>query len=84
MTALVTPPRDLRFELARLAHDFRTFAPELVAEPKVSLYRIYRDTRFSGDKSPLKTHVAAHFPTRGLGRNEGAAANDAARHDARA
>jgi uncharacterized protein (TIGR02453 family) len=26
-----------------------------------SLYRIYRDTRFSHDKSPYKTHVAAHF-----------------------
>jgi uncharacterized protein (TIGR02453 family) len=25
------------------------------------MYRIYRDTRFSGDKSPYKTHVAAHF-----------------------
>ena len=58
--------------LARLADDFRTFAPEFVADPKVSLYRIYRDTRFSEDKSPLKTHVAAHFPTRGFPRNEGA------------
>jgi uncharacterized protein (TIGR02453 family) len=50
--------------LERLANDFRLFAPELVADPKVSLYRIYRDTRFSPDKSPLKTHVAAHFPHR--------------------
>jgi uncharacterized protein (TIGR02453 family) len=25
------------------------------------MYRIYRDTRFSADKSPYKTHVAAHF-----------------------
>ena len=58
--------------LARLAVDFRRFAPELIAEPKVSLYRIYRDTRFGSDKSPLKTHVAARFPTRGLGRKEGA------------
>ena len=39
----------------------------------MSLYRIYRDTRFSADKSPLKSHVAAHFPSRGLARNEGAA-----------
>jgi uncharacterized protein (TIGR02453 family) len=58
--------------LARLANDFRTFAPEFIADPKVSMYRIYRDTRFSEDKSPLKTHVAAHFPTRGFPRNEGA------------
>jgi uncharacterized protein (TIGR02453 family) len=26
-----------------------------------SLFRIYRDTRFSKDKTPYKTHVAAHF-----------------------
>jgi uncharacterized protein (TIGR02453 family) len=38
----------------------------------VSLYRIYRDTRFSGDKRPLKTHVAAHFPSRRFPRGEGA------------
>lgn len=58
--------------LARLARDFRSFAPELVADPKLSLYRIYRDTRFSEDKSPLKTHVAAHFPSRAFGRSGGA------------
>lgn len=58
--------------LARLAVEFRTFAPELVADPRVSLYRIYRDTRFSDDKRPLKTHIAARFPTRGFPRNEGA------------
>lgn len=52
--------------LARLAEDLRTFAPELLADPKVSLFRIYRDTRFSADKSPLKTNAAAHFPNRRL------------------
>jgi len=56
----------------RLATDFRAFAPELVATPKVSLYRIYRDTRFSDNKLPYKTHVAAVFPTRGLQKHEGA------------
>lgn len=58
--------------LERIRRDLRVFAPELVADPKVSLYRIYRDTRFSADKSPLKTHVAAHFPSRALGRSAGA------------
>jgi uncharacterized protein (TIGR02453 family) len=52
--------------LARLAEDFSAFAPELVADPKVSLFRIYRDTRFSNDKTPLKTNAAAHFPNRKL------------------
>src|SRR3954469_9096113 len=56
----------------RLAEDFRAFAPELVASPKVSMYRIYRDTRFSENKTPYKTHVAAVFPTRGLPKHEGA------------
>ena len=56
----------------RLAVDLRSFAPELVASPKVSLYRIYRDTRFSDNKAPYKTHVAAVFPTRGLPKHEGA------------
>ena len=58
--------------LARLAVDFRAFAPELISDPKVSLFRIYRDTRFGSDKSPLKTAVAAHFPSRRFTRNEGA------------
>jgi len=56
----------------RLAGDFRGFAPELVASPRHSLYRIYRDTRFSEDKKPLKTHAAAVFPWRGLPKHEGA------------
>lgn len=56
----------------QLAIDFKRFAPELVASPKHSLYRIYRDTRFSEDKTPLKTHVAAVFPWRGLAKHQGA------------
>jgi len=56
----------------RLADDFRSFAPELVASPRLSMYRIYRDTRFSDNKTPYKTHVAAVFPTRGLQKHEGA------------
>ncbi|MCP5120127.1 MAG: DUF2461 domain-containing protein [bacterium] len=42
------------------------FAPDHVTEPKAAVYRIYRDTRFSKDKTPYKTHVAANFPRRGL------------------
>ena len=57
--------------IEQLAHDFQTFAPELVASQK-SIYRIYRDTRFSDDKTPLKTNIAASFPWRGLPRHQGA------------
>src|SRR6185436_12635721 len=55
-----------------LAAEFAKFAPEIQASPKSSLYRIHRDTRFSKDKSPYKTHVAAVFPVRALGKHEGA------------
>jgi uncharacterized protein (TIGR02453 family) len=58
--------------IERLAVDFRAFAPDLAASPKASLYRIYRDTRFSDDKTPLKTHVSAVFPHRDLGKHRGA------------
>lgn len=56
----------------RLADDFRDFGPEFVASPKTSMYRVYRDVRFSANKAPYKTHVAANFPTRGLPKHEGA------------
>src|SRR5213596_3711345 len=56
-----------------MATEFQRFAPEMVASPKASAYRIHRDTRFSKDKSPYKTHVAAVFPRSGLGKHEGAA-----------
>jgi uncharacterized protein (TIGR02453 family) len=48
------------------------FAPELVTDPKRSIFRIYRDTRFSPDKTPYKTHIAAHFFPSKAGKNEGA------------
>jgi uncharacterized protein (TIGR02453 family) len=42
------------------------FAPEYVTDPDKAIYRIYRDTRFSPDKTPYKDHIAASFPRRGL------------------
>jgi len=54
-----------------LAGEFADFAPEILVSPKC-LFRIYRDTRFSKDKRPYKTHVAASFSVRGLDRHEGA------------
>lgn len=53
--------------IEQLANDLQKFAPELLAGPK-SLFRIYRDTRFSEDKSPYKTHVAAVFPNKTLSK----------------
>lgn len=40
---------------------FAQFAPEMVGEPKRSMFRIHRDVRFSHDKSPYKTHAACWF-----------------------
>jgi uncharacterized protein (TIGR02453 family) len=58
--------------IERLAADFRSFAPELEASPKKCLYRIYRDTRFSDDKTPLKIQAAASFRWKTLPRGESA------------
>ncbi len=60
--------RDVRDPMLRfieeVAEPLRRVSPAVVADPRPvggSLFRIYRDTRFSKDKSPYKTHVAAHF-----------------------
>ena len=57
--------------LDQLAVDMRAIAPELMVGPK-SMYRIYRDVRFSENKQPYKTHVAASFWPRSLGKGGGA------------
>ena len=43
----------------------RGFAPDYVTDPDKAIYRIYRDTRFSKDKTPYKDHIAASFSRRG-------------------
>lgn len=52
--------------IASIAPLFGEFAPEVEVDPKRSIFRIYRDTRFSKDKTPYKTHAAAHFVLRGM------------------
>jgi len=54
--------------IVSLRPHFERFAPEIEANPKRSLFRIYRDTRFSKDKTPYKTHAAAHFVVRGTAK----------------
>jgi uncharacterized protein (TIGR02453 family) len=39
--------------------EFAKFAPDYINDPKKAVFRIYRDTRFSHDKTPYKTHIAA-------------------------
>jgi len=55
-----------------LAPGLRRISSAIVVDPRRSggsMFRIYRDTRFSGDKSPYKTHVAAQFRHAAGGRD---------------
>jgi uncharacterized protein (TIGR02453 family) len=50
----------------------RTISRHFVADPRPtggSLFRIYRDVRFSKDKSPYKSQAAAHFPHGATGKD---------------
>ncbi len=51
--------------LGAINTELAKFAPEYVTEPKSAIFRIYRDTRFSADKTPYKTHIAGSFARRG-------------------
>jgi uncharacterized protein (TIGR02453 family) len=48
------------------------FAPSFVRPAEKCLFRIYRDTRFSANKLPYKTHVAAWWSHQGLEKTSGA------------
>jgi len=68
-TSVRGPMRELVEEMdVRLAR----IAPEIIGDPKRSMFRIYRDIRFSADKAPYKTHAACWFyhrdGSRGVGR----------------
>jgi uncharacterized protein (TIGR02453 family) len=45
-------------------------APAYITEPKQAVYRIYRDTRFSADKTPYKTHTAFLFRRSNMGKHD--------------
>jgi uncharacterized protein (TIGR02453 family) len=48
------------------------FAPSFVRPAEKCLFRIYRDNRFSNDKRPYKSHVAAWWSHQGLQKTSGA------------
>jgi uncharacterized protein (TIGR02453 family) len=52
-----------------LGDRLRDLAPEVMADPRInkSIFRIYRDVRFSKDKTPYKTHLALWFPVHQVG-----------------
>lgn len=47
------------------------FAPAHVRPPQKCMMRIYRDTRFSSDKRPYKSHVSAWWSRQGLEKTSG-------------
>ena len=55
-----------------LGERFEARGLPLRSDPAKSPFRIYRDLRFSADKSPYKTHVSASFPWTGEGGGVGA------------
>jgi uncharacterized protein (TIGR02453 family) len=75
-------PRKARFEaelkepmlsiVRKITDAMADFAPNHVRPAEKSLFRIYRDTRFSNDKRPYKTHVAAWWSHQGLEKTSGA------------
>jgi uncharacterized protein (TIGR02453 family) len=54
-------------------HEMMRFAPQYVGEPAKCVYRIYRDTRFSKDKTPYKTFASALLLRNGFDRHAGSA-----------
>ena len=51
--------------IASLARRMAETAPEVDFNPRKSIFRIYRDTRFSKNKAPYKTNIGAVFQVRG-------------------
>jgi uncharacterized protein (TIGR02453 family) len=57
--------------VTRVTSAMLSFAPAYAGDPAKAIFRIYRDTRFSKDKTPYKTHIAATFHRRGLNMHGG-------------
>jgi uncharacterized protein (TIGR02453 family) len=57
---VLTPAKDF---VTDFGSRLKTLIPDIIAVPKInkSLFRINRDTRFSGDKSPYKTNMGLFF-----------------------
>ena len=58
--------------IRKVTEAMTTFAPSFVRPAEKSLFRIYRDTRFSNNKLPYKTHVAAWWSAQGMEKTSGA------------
>jgi len=67
---------ELKAPLVALATDlhneFAELAPAYATEPAKAVYRIYRDVRFSKDKTPYKTNASMYFASSKTGKDRGA------------
>lgn len=57
--------------IAEVNSAMETFAPQHVRDPAKCAMRIYRDIRFSANKQPYKTNVAAWWARAGLEKTSG-------------
>lgn len=57
--------------IEQLTAGMADYAPAHVRPASKCLFRIYRDTRFSADKSPYKTHLGAWWARNGLEKTSG-------------
>lgn len=60
--------------VAAIHREMLRFAPQYVGEPAKCVHRIYRDTRFSKDKTPYKTYASALLLRNGFDKYTGSAA----------
>ncbi len=58
-----------------LGERFASRGIPIEADPRHAIFRIYRDVRFSKDKSPYKTHVSASLPWIGSANGAASAAH---------
>jgi hypothetical protein len=58
--------------IAELNEQMLAFAPQHIRPPQKAMFRIYRDTRFSANKLPYKTHAGAWWTRQGLEKTSGA------------
>jgi uncharacterized protein (TIGR02453 family) len=58
--------------IRKVTEAMSSFAPDFVRPAEKCLFRIYRDTRFSNNKLPYKTHVAAWWSRQGMEKTSGA------------
>jgi len=57
--------------IEKITQGMMDYAPAHVRPPQKCMLRIYRDTRFSADKTPYKTNLAAWWTRNGLEKTSG-------------